>query len=55
MNDDKEHLKDSANTWRHLLSWLSCVLFHSSSRVIEAYSNRSHKWECKTCGRQWED
>jgi hypothetical protein len=34
--------------------WLKCVLFHNSFKVIEFYSNRTHRVKCSTCHREWD-
>jgi len=32
-----------------------CIFSHNERKVITAYSNRTHRWKCQECGREWDD
>lgn len=38
-----------------LFNHVRCRFAHRSKEVILGYSNRTHRWRCKTCGHEWDD
>lgn len=38
-----------------MLRRLLCAFGLCPAVVVEAYSNRTHRWRCVKCGHEWDD
>jgi len=37
------------------LDTITCMIFHNDCEIVKFYSNRSHRYKCNKCNREWED